>query len=316
MLKDRALQLVGNPRNNSIMPTFGQKFLALLATGRVANLPTVWSNVFIGYFLLNSHYSALSSEFFPSLGLGLLSTSLLYLGGCVLGDYRDAEFDTLQRPNRPIPQGILKLNTVKWVAIISLVSGFLLGCLTLTNPAHLLPLALLSLLSLAIISYAISHKKNRRFALINMALCRSLLILFACSLAVIELSVTHIVIAISIGLYTFFLSSVAATESTPGQINFRKPLFIGMASLPILAIIAIKPESLSYSIGASLIYLLWLTRSFTILPHSKPAFVSNALAGFCLLDACIASTFSLPLTLVCFGLFGLALLLQKITPAT
>ena len=50
--------------------------------------------------------------------------------------------------------------------------------------------------------------------------------------------------------------------------------------------------------------------------RQKPAFVSNALAGFCLLDACIASTFSLPLTLVCFGLFGLALLLQKVTPAT
>jgi 4-hydroxybenzoate polyprenyltransferase len=298
------------------MPTFGQKSLALLATGRVANLPTVWSNVFIGYFLLNSHYPVPSLELFSSLGLGLLSASLLYLGGCVLGDYRDAEFDTLQRPNRPIPQGILKLNTVKWIAIISLISGFLLGCLALPRPTHLPPLIQLSLLSLAIISYAIFHKKNRRFALINMALCRSFLILFACSLAATELSVTHIVIAISIGLYTFFLSSVAATESTPGQINFRKPLLIGMASLPILAIIAIKPESLSYSIGAVLIYLPWLTRSFSILPHSKPAFVSNALAGFCLLDACIASTFSLPLTLVCLGLFGLALLLQKVTPAT
>ena len=295
------------------MPTFGQKFLALLATGRVANLPTVWSNVLVGYFLLNSHNSTLSPELFPSLGLGLLSTSLLYLGGCVLGDYRDAEFDTLQRPNRPIPQGILKLKTVKWVAIISLVSGFLWGCLTLTTPTHLLTL---TLLSLAIVSYAIYHKKNRWFALINMALCRSLLILFACSLAATELSVTHLVIAISIGLYTFFLSSVAATESTPGQINFRKPLFIGMALLPIIALLYIKPESLTCTIGAILIYLLWLTRSFTILPRSKPAFVSNALAGFCLLDACIASTFSLPLTIVCLGLFGLALLLQKVTPAT
>jgi len=295
------------------MPTFGQKFLALLATGRVANLPTVWSNVLVAYFLLNSHYSAPSLELFSSLGLGLLSTSLLYLGGCVLGDYKDAEFDTLQRPNRPIPQGILKLNTVKWIAIISLVSGFLLACLALTNPTHSLTLVLLSL---AIISYAIYHKKNRLFALINMALCRSLLFLFACSLTGNELSGASFAIAISIGLYTFFLSSVAATESIPGQINFRKSLFIGMAALPIIALLSIKPESLSYPIGALLIYLLWLTRSFSILPHSKPAFVSNALAGFCLLDACIASTFSLPLTFVCLGLFGLALLLQKVTPAT
>ena len=32
------------------MPTAGDKFNALLATGRVANLPTVWSNVLVAYW--------------------------------------------------------------------------------------------------------------------------------------------------------------------------------------------------------------------------------------------------------------------------
>ena len=128
-------------------------------------------------------------------------------------------------------------------------------------------------------------------------------------------------IAFCVGLYTFCLSSVAATESNDHPFSYRKILFVGMLALPFIAITALKGQA-SFAhqglpiFGATVIYIAWLIYSFTILPKSKPAFVSNALAGFCLLDACIAATFSLPIALICLVFFGLALLLQKVTPAT
>lgn len=202
-------------------------------------------------------------------------------------------------------------------------------------------IATLSVLTLCIVTYAFFHKQNRTLALTLMSSCRFWLIMFAFVAAqdfhtFPTWSGDHdpilffyqwfqpwmIIMASCIGLYTFSLSSVAATESNDHPFSYRKLLFLGMLSLPLIAVYALKtvasfPHHGLLLLGASLIiYLAWLIHSFSVLPQSKPAFVSKALAGFCLLDACIASTFSLPITLLCLGLFGLALLLQKVTPAT
>jgi hypothetical protein len=141
-----------------------------------------------------------------------------------------------------------------------------------------------------------------------------------------------------VGIYTLLLASVAATESNKDKIKFSRALKIGMFSLPIIVVLAImltdsaalpllgNLESLNeatsltalrgYFIGTVLIYCSWMIYSFSALPDDKPAFVSRALAGFCLLDACFAATYSVTVPLVCFVLFGIALLLQRFAPAT
>ena len=81
------------------MVTFGEKFRALLATGRMANLPTVWSNVLVGFWLasaLNSSYLSTLSGInlrLVFLGFILIVASCIYVGGCFLGDARDIHFD-------------------------------------------------------------------------------------------------------------------------------------------------------------------------------------------------------------------------------
>ncbi|MGB0775942.1 MAG: hypothetical protein ACPGUY_08850, partial [Akkermansiaceae bacterium] len=67
--------------------TFGEKFRALLATGRVANLPTVWSNVLV-VFWLSSELRSFTSLGAPSdpahyyvLIIACVAASLLYIGG-------------------------------------------------------------------------------------------------------------------------------------------------------------------------------------------------------------------------------------------
>ncbi len=60
----------------------------------------------------------------------------------------------------------------------------------------------------------------------------------------------------------------------------------------------------------------WILLALKKLNHSKSAFVSRALAGFCLIDAVIVAAFSPLIACICIALFVFALLLQRITPAT
>lgn len=358
--------------------SFGKKFCAVLATGRVTNLPTVWSNVIVAFYLAASLDLTGYGSFIADSGnnfyqwlmfFGCIATSMLYVGGCMLGDYRDIRFDTENRPGRPLVTGLLSPGFVALGAITLLVLGLLFGGLSslvalliayeiplssiTSAPADQLlmllqitPLFLLGTLVLAIVIYALFHKKSRSLALLNMASCRALLVVFAGALSIPPDTPIHLhwlcsplmIIAFSVGIYTLLLASVAATESNQNQIKFSRALKAGMFLLPLLAVACLAvtdapffplfdrstfpSDTISattlraYFIGTVLIYGSWMIYSFSALPKDKPAFVSRALAGFCLLDACFAATFSVTIPLVCFILFGLALLLQKIAPAT
>ncbi len=299
----------------------------------------------------------------------------------MLGDYRDVEFDRQHRPKRPLVTGLLSPSRVVIYAITLIMLGFLIGGLSvaaaliipfnfplsqidfsnttqLLNLLQITPLCLLGLLVIIIVYYALFHKQSKLFALFNMSLCRTQLILFAAALGIpifygisnishtsilnyihyAWLSPVFLIPAFTIGLYTLLLASVAATESNKDKIKFSKILKTGMFLLPLLAVCLLAlicSESFPlfneqtlisgayslntlrlYFLGTLVVYCGWMLYAFGALPHDKPAFVSRALAGFCLLDACFAATYSLTLPLVCLILFGLALLLQKIAPAT
>ena len=118
--------------------TLGEKFRAILATGRVANLPTVWSNVIMAFCLALTLYPEASglSGFLKSLNFSLwlaffacIATSCLYVGGCMLGDYRDILFDRQNRPNRPLITGLLSPTSVVITAISLLTIGLAIGAL-------------------------------------------------------------------------------------------------------------------------------------------------------------------------------------------
>ncbi len=285
------------------MDSSGTQLRALLVTGRAANLPTVWSNVIASFFLAGG------TQLLP-LGLALIFSSLIYLGACFLGDLRDIEHDRIHRPERPLPQGVLSKKGVRNIAVSLLIiaAAILLFIPTLT-PAHH-PLFTGGLLMIASLTYARFHQKKSLLSLLNMASCRSLLVLFSASLA--SLSAYSILFALCMGIYTFLLSCVAASENSPNAFSRQNLLSAVMLILPIAAIYK-QPIVNPFLV---LPYFIHTTLSKKLLSSSKPAFVSRALAGFCLLDACFASTHSPTLSLTCISLFLTALLFQRITPAT
>ena len=119
----------------------------LLVLGRVSNLPTVWSNCLAAWLLTSGLRSGAPA--WPLLLLLVAGCSALYLGGMFLNDAFDVAFDTIHRPERPIPSGKISRRavTVFGSALIALgivllapVSGVwawaLAGCILVYNAIH------------------------------------------------------------------------------------------------------------------------------------------------------------------------------------
>ena len=378
-------------------PTLGTKFNALLATGRIANLPTVWSNVLVGFWIASFFIGQYTTEV-EGIRLGLLAfllfnTSCIYVGGCMLGDALDIEFDKKNRPNRPLPQGILSVGTIKFIAFTLLILALTGTCVStvvvfvgffwwkgIFSISEILDVFISQdtlegfqmhemlfacLLTTCVVTYAFVHKKNKPIALILMASCRFFLVLFAIASAhksffgnftspekpllldLNWLSLWMFILAIAVGTYTLLLSWVASTESEKGAFQKRNLLCGLLLTLPLLTFVfQIQIDSAplerrtiwatEHSLGSGFeksfnitdllnfpalfcaltILYAWLFFALRALKTSKPAFVSRALAGFCLLDACFIAAFAPGIACICLILFGLALLLQRFAPAT
>lgn len=328
------------------MPTKGETLSALLASGRIANLPTVWSNVLVGFWL-SSSLIALDPEHANDGGIKLLTllitilvASMIYVGGCLLGDAVDAKFDQKHRPERPIPRGILSAGSVKLTGLLLLVIsliGWLLGHQLWAQPIQPHLIILVCLLIALVSCYAFFHKKNKAAALLMMASCRFMLVMLALGAAhevlpaepsVKTTFISHhfdwvqawmILLASSVGLYTLLLSWVASTESSPGAFKSRNILAALLLSVPLLTVFCRPMLSATAYTGhlvALIIIYLWLCYSLMTLKRSKPGFVSRALAGFCLLDACFLALLDPVLAMIPLLLFVLALAMQRYTPAT
>jgi 4-hydroxybenzoate polyprenyltransferase len=351
------------------MPTSKQRVLALLATSRAANLPTVATHVMVGFLLAVdslgfgewpwqvARFATIATwqdALFATIAIVL--GCVYYIGGCLLGDAVDAQFDATHRPERPIPKGILSARAIAVTGTLHLAAAWLISCLLPliialvifeVPAAKVLPalfsgalfdafpwqyIAICSGLASAITSYAKFHKRLGALAPVLMAICRALLVIWAASIVMtvegvytnsFHLPTTVLIYAGATFLYTFTLSLVARNESDPDaklpgwslKLLFVLPPIL----LPWRIINSGDTDSAQvhlHLIIASLIFLAWCLCAFTRLRHSIPAFVSCALAGFCLMDACFAVLVGWPVALACLALFLLALLLQRIAPAT
>lgn len=300
------------------------KFSAILATGRISNLPTVWCNVLVAFLLVQL------TQLEPHLNLTLLvasciAASCLYVGGCFLGDAVDVEFDRAHKPTRPIPMGVLSRSSIYTCAATLLGMGITLptAYLKLTSGSWS-STALISsvLLTAAIIIYSLWHKRSPWIGLPFIGACRFLLVLFGAYVASSPLTNTISscpawIFASCVGIYTICFASVARSESSPKPITWRKGLMATMLVLPLIPVLATLSTDISViTITAIVIYWLWMVTAFRKINTNKGQFVSMSLAGFCLLDATFAAQFGWQWLITCVVLFSFSLLLQRWAPAT
>lgn len=285
---------------------------ALLETGRASNLPTVWSNLFLGFVIAGA------SDFITLIAL-CLAGSFLYVGGCFLGDARDVIFDSKNRPSRPIPSGILSVMFVWFTGAFMLALGAA-GFLFLSPEPALFFYGALPLF-LVILCYALFHKVSPWIGLPLIGACRGLLLWSAYLCFSTEPFTHHLYIllcVLGLTVYTIGFASVARLESSDKKISFASSLKILMLCCGLPAFLSDWESDIQLTLlcSALLLYLIWLIYAFRKISINKGAYVSSCLSGFALLDLVYISTFGWLSALICLALFFTAHILQRISPAT
>jgi len=281
----------------------------LLVLGRVSNLPTVWSNLLAGFFLAGGTVH-------PRAMIPLLTAaSFLYIGGMYLNDFCDAAFDTRYCPQRPIPARKISRTAVGVLAAIWLALG-LAGLSRFSELTFGIGIGLTA----TIVLYDFWHKDNPVAPLV-MGLCRFLLYPLAGSIAEEGLSWNIFLWGAAVGLYVAGISYLARGESRPGN-PARWALLLLALPIIVAGWFAIY-FSLYFILSFCALFLGWLARLLIPLwrgtNRSIGRVVSGLLAGIILADMVVLAPVLLTVpawALIYLALFLVALLLQRIIPAT
>ena len=99
----------------------------------------------------------------------MLSSVLLYAGGVVLNDVFDADLDRVERPERPIPSGLIPLKRASFFGGVLLIAGVLISFLVNTTSG-----IIALILAVSILIYDAFSKKDGFLGPLNMGICRAL----------------------------------------------------------------------------------------------------------------------------------------------
>jgi hypothetical protein len=274
----------------------------LLVLARISNLPTVWSNCLAAWLLCGDG----SWGRFSLLCLG---ATLLYTGGMFLNDAVDEGFDRRYRPERPIPSGRIGSRTVWILSCLLLITGW--GTFALLGGA---PAILSAILLITIACYDVVHKRTALAPLL-MAACRFLVYVLAASVLNREGSRPVLWWGGALAAYIVGLSYLARGESTGSPATRWPTVLLFAPALVALIQPSVQPWNRWLALLAQISWTFWCLagrkpRALAPVPQG----VAGLLAGIALVDLTAASCCGMPIAFL--ALFFLAILLQRIAPAT
>lgn len=157
-----------------------RRIMGLLRLTRPANVVTAVSDILAGiaisgYFLSGDDYSL------KPVILLIISTMGLYAGGVVFNDVFDAKLDAIERPERPIPSGIVSKTMAAVWGLLLLIIG-----ITAAANVHATVYSISAVLSVAIAACALVYDKWCKHHFVagpfTMGLCRGLNLLLGISI--------------------------------------------------------------------------------------------------------------------------------------
>lgn len=327
------------------------KFRALLATLRIANAPSVVSNVWLGFMVgWLAQWNWWDPDKMPwgDAAIICLSGLLLYFSGNLANDWFDRKWDATMRPERALPSGLFAPSAYLIAALGLAIAG--IAAAFRANPMSVYP-ALFIIAAISIYTYF--HKKAI-WAVIPMGLCRAglyFLGFFATwSWTEVDYFNTHggggwsmaiermerpAILAVGLFSYIAGLSLSARYEGMADAPQGPKVISLAMLILPIAAM---SSSFMGYfplfGIVGMLPFAAWLALCLTQFRKPIPRYVSALLAGIPLVDFIAAVPISLGLSAslleqdlfelphmmallaVPLVAFVLGRLLQKVAPAT
>jgi 4-hydroxybenzoate polyprenyltransferase len=204
-----------------------KKFTGFLRLMRPANIVTAIADILAG--LAISGYLSYGITEVPSILLLILATIGLYGGGVVLNDYFDAELDRVERPERPIPSGLIAETEALLLGLFLLTTGvacafcvsILSGCLALATAT-------------AAVVYDKWGKHHATLGPLNMGLCRGLNLLLGISINPLQVSEVWYLALIPV-IYIAAITMVSRGEVHGG----KKNILYSAASLYVVAMVSI-----------------------------------------------------------------------------
>lgn len=322
-----------------------------LRLGRVSNLPTVWSNTVAGVCL---GWAGLQSKLggtqvvthdFPGMAqlvLSMLAFSLIYVGGMFLNDAFDADIDAKERPDRPIPAGIVSRRQVFIAGFALLVIGVLkvVAIATLFNDSSPLAATLTATaLAIMVVVYDMWHKNNPLSPLL-MGICRGLVYVTAAFIVTgiaLGSPLIHGVVAL-LG-YLIGLTAIAKQEHLQSLKSFW-PLVL--LFLPPMIALWLAAEFSAAVLVVIALFALWIIYVVRTLAENKPGAIPRCvgmmIAAISLVDMLMVATVAVVGAVVvnpgdgmavpgaetslwvwaafCFVCFGATLVLQRFVPGT
>ena len=152
--------------------------VAIAGTVLMATIPSLTNTqLTLGQLMLRAG----TGQTLNTILLLVLSTCCLYGGGVVLNDVFDAALDKKERPERPIPSGLISKSSAGLFGIILLLVGILAAALS--SPGNLISQSTIiaTAIALASVVYDKWSKHNSFFGPVNMGICRGLNLLLGMS---------------------------------------------------------------------------------------------------------------------------------------
>lgn len=253
----------------------GWRLSTVLTLGRVSNLPTVWTNALAGIALAGG--SIFSHQSVPL----ILAMSLAYTGGMFLNDAFDRRIDAIQRPERPIPAGLISARDVFIAGFGMLLLAILL--VHMSSVGNWLATVAAVVLTGSIVLYNSWHKDNPISPLI-MGLCR-MMVYISCGLAVSGEISNLLLIGSAVTLSYLIGLTYTAKQEHFGQISNLWPLAFLTAPILFGIYLAIEHPTLWIVVAGLSFWIVYCLR--LILRRQAgdiPAAVVRLIAGISIID--------------------------------
>lgn len=272
---------------------------------RIPNVFTAMADIFLGF--LFTHQSFQPLPLFLTL---LLSSSLMYMAGMVLNDVYDLEIDKVERPERPLPSGVIDVRWAHTLGLTLLFLGLLTGVGAGVAIGSLRPAMVATALALLVFAYDRVLKKTPLGPL-AMGGCRMLNVLLGMSTLSGEWGLVHVVVAGGLGLYIAGVTWFAKSEAEESN-----RAVLSLATVVILlgiALLAMFPEFMPpvdrdllrwrmlLGVVAFFVGLRLVAAILDPSPGRVQVAIKNCLLSLVVLDAAVA-------VVVCPLAFGVAIL--------
>lgn len=238
---------------------------------RLANIVTAISDVLAGVAIAGSLISITFGRVgFGQLSLGklmlqqdstetvkiilllMLATAGLYGGGVVLNDVFDAELDKQERPERPIPSGLISKRSAAIFGSLLLLTGITAAAFTNVNNL-LSPTTLIAvIIALAAVVYDKWSKHDGFFGPLNMGVCRGLNLLMGISVATYGIQYFWYVALVPL-VYIAAITMISRGEVHGGS---RKTLYFAAALYIVVTVSILLVSFFNNTLTKSLPFVL------------------------------------------------------------